>query len=101
MLGLAFAGLFSAGTYAQSQDATPRQANIQSDKKDIRNDKKDLRQDRGDRNADQREPVEHERVGQVDGSRQCERPADQAEQPGACENEYAGAARVGPSPGDQ
>ena len=51
-LGLAMAGLLSAGAYAQSPDTAPKQQDIHQDKKDIRTDRKDLRGDRKDRNAD-------------------------------------------------
>jgi len=43
VIAVAFAGLFAGGTYANSQDPTPQQQDIQNDKKDIRSDKKDWR----------------------------------------------------------
>src|SRR5882762_6493468 len=60
VIAVAFAGLFAGGAYANSQDPTPQQQDIQNDKKDIRSDKKDLAKDRADRNADQRD-INHDK----------------------------------------
>src|SRR3989475_13227653 len=74
VLAVAFAGLLASGAYAQSQDPTPQQQDIQNDKKDlakdradrnadqrdINHDKRDLSKDRADRNTDQRD-INHDR----------------------------------------
>src|SRR6266851_7291004 len=60
VIAVVFAGLLAGGTYAESQDPTLQQQDIQNDKKDVRNDKKDLAKDRADRNADQRD-INHDR----------------------------------------